>query len=69
MSSYTGKQIFKLVSYSLKDFLHPDREKVEEMVVFLHRSSRSYYSLKGINHTADEKESRKETLKYLPHLC
>jgi hypothetical protein len=28
---------FKMVTYFLNDFLHPNREKVEEMVVFLHR--------------------------------
>ncbi len=35
---------FKLVTYFLKDFLHPDREKVEEMVVFIHRYA-DYFNL------------------------
>jgi len=33
-----GHITYESVTYFLKDFLHPDREKVEEMVVFLHRS-------------------------------
>jgi potassium large conductance calcium-activated channel subfamily M alpha protein 1 len=32
-----GHITYESVTYFLKDFLHPDREKVEEMVVFLHR--------------------------------
>ena len=33
-----GHITYESVTYFLKDFLHPDREKVEEVVVFLHRS-------------------------------
>jgi len=33
-----GHITYESVTYFLKDFLHPDREKVEEMVVFLHRT-------------------------------
>jgi len=33
-----GHITYESVTYFLKDFLHPDREKVEEMVVFLHRA-------------------------------
>jgi hypothetical protein len=44
-----------MVTFFLKDFLHPDREKVEEMVVFLHRYSMATYFLKDFLYPDKEK--------------
>ena len=62
-----GHITYESVTYFLKDFLHPDREKVEEVVVFLHRSEPDL-EFEGKNRVNRQSVLHLLHLQYLVHI-